>query len=1206
MHLDVPAGTAALEAELSFDTDALAFLGAASDSQGVLVQAAQHAATVKLAAVTLDPQAGTFALASFKVKGSAQPKLVRAQAYDLNGAPLAGTKHRLAYGDTDLSAGYEPARLRAQAVSTDAVTLAPSFANHPLGDLNQGGSVNVLDALDVLKISSGTLASPSDYQLYSADLDASNAVNILDALVVLQKATDVALEASLVVRPDALELDVNETGLLLFGNAGNQALNVTLTGLADVTLTKVAGLEGQSAAYEVTPSANAKSGLLKLAAGGAGSRNVTLLVDGSKVGLPTITLMTPTGGATLSGESVDLFWNITPLESDDHVHVYVDGEKKEGSVDPNNPYTLNFADKNVLPGERVIEVRVSDSLHNEYTNPEASDNITVTVAQAPEVGNVLYRVNAGGDELPAADGSTPTWSKDSGVAVGSADASPYYSAGDAKLYDGNAGSAYPGPVNRAPSLLASVPNALFTTERYDPNTGGEMQWEFPVAAGQTVEVRLFFAELFSGVDAAGERVFDVAIEGSVPAALNDIDPFATAGAKGAFMRSHTLTVTDGILNIDFLHDVIENPAVKGIEIVVSDGNTGNTAPQVQTIPNQTRAEGDAAELFVTATDVDNDTLTYGASGLPAGLDIEPTNGQIIGFVASGAANDSPYGVTISVSDGVATTQTSFMWTVTAASSNPAALIKVNSGGSLFVSTYGNDSFQISNTGDSAIKRVTIDASTTFLPDIVFDPIGKAGDSGAKCLTAGGVGNTATQVGLIYPANGGSDSADCVDPFSQPHNGINDEEGYDQLNLIFTNGDGFNPGETFTFGVDMDPTSIKGDQSTGDAGSISGFELVGATVTVEFASGEVTSSLWDEGSLGGSQVTVKPNAPATATIDVSGINLTNGRASVSDATQTISVKGPANATVSLLRADARLYIDAGSPDGGVGYDIDAFEANEVLAKELYTATLNSSGEGSVSVTLTQTTSPNAGPDAGLNHFIAVVKGNDNQTSSTSNVIVLDYTPDNPGGGSTSGAFTEQNGLVVIEMESGNVPSNWVSETAFSNFTGSSYLRYDGSNHFGNPGVDTVEYKVNISKTGTYRFQWRNAFGAGTDATEHNDSWLKIEASSFYGKKGSSIVCPKGYNSNENSCTGGVPEGAGGGGWFKVYRSGGSVGAWSWTANTSDNDAHQIFADFNAPGVYTILVSGRSAEHAVDRMVLYYSSVGTSAATNTSQSESPREP
>jgi len=210
------------------------------------------------------------------------------------------------------------------------------------------------------------------------------------------------------------------------------------------------------------------------------------------------------------------------------------------------------------------------------------------------------------------------------------------------------------------------------------------------------------------------------------------------------------------------------------------------------------------------------------------------------------------------------------------------------------------------------------------------------------------------------------------------------------------------------------------------------------------------------------------------------------------------------------------------------------------------------------------------------------------------------------GGAAGVFVEQNNLLVVEMESaGTRPGNWlIEEQGFGGATGSGYLRYDGTNQFNNPGIDVIEYPIRINNPGTYRFQWRSIVGQGTNTTEHNDTWLKIKSNAFFAEKGGNILCPKGFNSEANDCNGGQPNGSGSDGWFKVYRSGGPADSWSWSTNTSDNDAHQIFARFDNPGTYSVLISGRSAEHVIDRMVLYRAPVSTSQATETARAESPR--
>lgn len=850
-------------------------------------------------------------------------------------------------------------------------------------------------------------------------------------------------------------------------------------------------------------------------------------------------------------------------------------------------------------------------------------SVSLSSGEAPSV--YLYRVNAGGPLVTATDAPNPDWSVDTGT-FGDAGNSPYLTASTTPggVFDQSNANAYQGPIILTdPSIPAGTPAALFQNERFDDVAAPEMTWAFPVDPGTEVEVRLYFAELYNGITAAGQRVFDVSVEGAVPAALTGIDPFGTAGALGAIMVSHTLTVSDGTLDLVFVHD-IENPALKAIE-VIDVSSSGNTEAPVVTNPGaQQSVEGDVINLPILASDVDPCTgLTYQATNLPPSLTIDPLTGIISGildegtgsgtpgaFIESGgvvvieaetdfvdtaggwnplneggtdfleassnhfgnlngqnldydveistpgvyrffmksdiggapsntdrndtwfkidntpdvhffcvqggalsngqqflnelndpssttktlywpagnaqsrpdhgnegpgiggyfkvytntdantwatntidnnafpiyayfpnpgtftismsersaehrvdrialihiddvssgvptstlngsesqqavggspgASADSPYDVAVTVTDGCTpalNTVVNFTWNVTAEPiGNPAALVQVTAGSGLTSSTFGNDSFLISNTGDDNIVNVTITTPTGYMMDVVFDPVGTAGDNGAKCLTAGTAGNTAAEVGITVPANGGSDPEDCVSVFALPHNGVDDDEGYDQMTLDFTD---FNPAESFAFGVDMDPTSIKGDLTSGDAGSISGFEIIGATVAIEFASGVVyTSSLFDEGSLGGSDaiIDMASNALIAPVITVDGL-ATNRL--VSAANQVVQVNGEPNASVTLLRVDGRLYIDPGNPN--VGYDVDPFEANEAMTKELYTIQLDGSGVGFIPIILTQSPGAPNTPDGGINHLIAVTNGANSDNSIASNVIVLEFDP-----------------------------------------------------------------------------------------------------------------------------------------------------------------------------------------------------------------------
>lgn len=175
------------------------------------------------------------------------------------------------------------------------------------------------------------------------------------------------------------------------------------------------------------------------------------------------------------------------------------------------------------------------------------------------------------------------------------------------------------------------------------------------------------------------------------------------------------------------------------------------------------------------------------------------------------------------------------------------------------------------------------------------------------------------------------------------------------------------------------------------------------------------------------------------------------------------------------------------------------------------------------------------------------------------------------------FEEENGIVVIQAESGNLSGSWQRQTSFSGYTGSSYIVWTGQEYFNNPGNGIINYTVRINSPGTYRFNWRSRVGIGNEFTEHNDTWLRIQgADDFYGQRGNSRVYPNGSGKSPN------PEGASANGWFKVYISNLD---WIWQAKTSDFDPHDIYARFDQPGVYTIQLSARSRGHLIDRMVMY---------------------
>ncbi len=162
---------------------------------------------------------------------------------------------------------------------------------------------------------------------------------------------------------------------------------------------------------------------------------------------------------------------------------------------------------------------------------------------------VLFRVNAGGPTLPAIDGG-PDWIGDDSAT------SPYRNAGS----NGAGWSPVPDVDSTVP---VSTPPAVFDSERWDPGDAPEMDWSIPIPAGTEVDVRVYLANRCSCTSGAGQRVFDVSLEGSTM--LDDFDIVAAVGDQRGTMRESTVT-SDGAIDIGFGH-VVENPLVNAIEIV---------------------------------------------------------------------------------------------------------------------------------------------------------------------------------------------------------------------------------------------------------------------------------------------------------------------------------------------------------------------------------------------------------------------------------------------------------------------------------------------------------------------------------------------------------------------------------------------------------------------------------------------------------------
>ena len=336
------------------------------------------------------------------------------------------------------------------------------------------------------------------------------------------------------------------------------------------------------------------------------------------------------------------------------------------------------------------------------------------------------------------------------------------------------------------------------------------------------------------------------------------------------------------------------------------------------------------------------------------------------------------------------------------------------------STVSGSSFQIENTSTSGqlIQSVTFDLSTAMFPDLVFDPVGSAGD----------------QTGKDFTADQGTESTGFIaGELGDPQNGVNGDDGYQSVTITFND---FEPGEVFGFSIDSDPNNIKGAPAPGpgESGSISGLEMVGATVTVAFDDGTNATAFpfrIPESVSGSQGVAIEglPEKPSISVLGVPGL-----QAIVDDLVQTVQVTGPASQKVRLLVLEAALFL----PEDG-GYNVSPFDANTVIGIQEFEGVTDSDGVVDFEVTISDSQE-----DAGLNYMVAVVENVDGNTGLVSDVVVLDFDPVNVP-------------TVIARINAGGpgVTANGISWSADGSFNGGSTFENQGI-EIANTSDDVIYY------------------------------------------------------------------------------------------------------------------------------------------------------
>jgi len=200
---------------------------------------------------------------------------------------------------------------------------------------------------------------------------------------------------------------------------------------------------------------------------------------------------------------------------------------------------------------------------------------------------------------------------------------------------------------KAAAISGTVDDVLYHTVRYDPPGGPELLYSLPVANG-TYTVRLHFAEKYAGAFTVGARVFDVDIEGV--RAFDDVDIFAAVGARAAYVREATATVSDGSLHIQFRRQV-GDPNICAIEVIPLSGGTDTAPPSVPANLRTTNVTDSQVDL---AWDASTDPAPgSGVAAYEVFVDgVSAGTVSTTSFSAAGLAANTTYSFTVRAIDGL--------------------------------------------------------------------------------------------------------------------------------------------------------------------------------------------------------------------------------------------------------------------------------------------------------------------------------------------------------------------------------------------------------------------------------------------------------------------------------------------------------------------------------------------------------------------------
>lgn len=215
-------------------------------------------------------------------------------------------------------------------------------------------------------------------------------------------------------------------------------------------------------------------------------------------------------------------------------------------------FKADFEPVSLAPGASttidILFTPISAGASSGFVTYSSSEGQTVLTFSSTGIGSTIARINTGGAAI--SPGALSPW-----------DADVHFEGG--KSFSNAAVTEIFGTIDQAP----------YKSERSAVSNMGSFAYRIPVPGPGTYITRLHFAETYFGapggsIDYIGRRVFDVNIEGG-PLELDDYDIAAEVGPVTAVVKSFTMDVNDGQLDIEFTASV-DQPKVSAIEVFKVD------------------------------------------------------------------------------------------------------------------------------------------------------------------------------------------------------------------------------------------------------------------------------------------------------------------------------------------------------------------------------------------------------------------------------------------------------------------------------------------------------------------------------------------------------------------------------------------------------------------------------------------------------------